>query len=119
MNSTKSMGMPAWPHAYWPTLAGKPGYRATQVVGLLTAVCMAVAVWMALRVPPDTSQGDLVRILYFHVPAAWLAFLAFSVVALASLLYLWKRDRRWDVVALASAEFGVIMTALTIIAGSM
>jgi heme exporter protein C len=119
MNSTKSMGMPAWPQAYWPRLAGNPGYRATQVVGLLTAVCMAVAVWMALRVPPDTNQGDLVRILYFHVPAAWLAFLAFSVVAVASLLYLWKRDRRWDVVALASAEFGVIMTALTIIAGSM
>ena len=119
MNSSKSMDMPAWPQSYWPKLAGNWGHRVTLAVGWLTAICMALAVLMALRAPPDTATGDLVRILYFHVPAAWLAFLAFTVVAISSLLYLWKRDRRWDVVALASAEFGVIMTALTIIAGSM
>lgn len=119
MNSTKSMGMPTWPQSYWPRLAGNLGYRITQVLGLLTAIFMALAVLMALRVPPDTATGDLVRILYFHVPSAWLAFLAFGVVALSSLVYLWKRDRRWDVLALASAEFGVVMTALTLISGSM
>src|ERR1041385_2975295 len=109
MHSTKSMGMPTWPQSYWPRLAGNLGYRITQVVGLLTAVFRVVAIMMALRVPPDTATGDLVRILYFHVPSAWLAFLAFGVVALSSLVYLWKRDRRWDVLALASAEFGVVM----------
>jgi heme exporter protein C len=119
MNRSKSIDLQAWPQPYWPRLAGSIGLRTTQVVGFLTALAMAVAVFLALRVPPDTATGDLIRILYFHVPSAWLAFLAFGVVALASLIYLWRRDRRWDVLALASAEFGVIMTALTLISGSM
>ncbi len=104
---------------YWPRLAGTLGQRAALIIGVLSGVLMSVAVGMALRVPPDTATGDLVRILYFHVPSAWLAFLSFGVVALASLVYLWKRDRRWDVVALSSAEFGVVMTTLTLVSGSM
>lgn len=116
MNNLKTLG---WSQTYWPQLAGSMGQRAAQILGALTGVTMVAAVVMALRVPPDTATGDLIRILYFHVPSAWLAFLAFGVVALASLVYLWRRDRRWDVIALASAEFGVIMTALTLISGSM
>ncbi len=107
------------PSLYWPRLAGSVGQRAAQILGGLTGVAMLAALAMALRVPPDTATGDLIRILYFHVPSAWLAFLAFGVVALASLVYLWRRDRRWDVIALASAEFGVIMTTLTLVSGSM
>ena len=119
MNTPKTLDMHTWPAAYWPRLAGMPGQRAAQILGMVTALTMAAAVFAAMRVPPDTATGDLIRILYFHVPSAWLAFLSFGVVALASLLYLWRRDRRWDVIALASAEFGVIMTALTLISGSM
>ena len=119
MTTPKTLDLHPWPAAYWPRLAGTPGKRAAGVIGALTALTMAAAVFAAMRVPPDTATGDLIRILYFHVPSAWLAFLAFGVVALASLVYLWRRDRRWDVIALASAEFGVIMTALTLISGSM
>ena len=119
MNTPKTLDLHPWTAAYWPRLAGTPGKRAAGVIGALTALTMAAAVFAAMRVPPDTATGDLIRILYFHVPSAWLAFLAFGVVALASLVYLWRRDRRWDVIALASAEFGVIMTALTLISGSM
>jgi heme exporter protein C len=116
MNSSKTL---EWPQAYWPQLSGSLGQRAALILGALTGILMVVAVIMALRVPPDTATGDLIRILYFHVPSAWLAFLSFGVVALTSLIYLWRHDRRWDVLALASAEFGVIMTALTLVSGSM
>ena len=119
MNESNALNLSPVPQVYWPRLAGSPGKRAAQVLAMLTALSMVLAVVMALRVPPDTATGDLVRILYFHVPSAWLAFLSFTVVALASLVYLWQRDRRWDVIALSSAEFGVIMTTLTLVSGSM
>ncbi len=108
-----------WQGAYWRPLAGSGGVRAAWIVGGLALLATIVALVLALTVPPDTATGNLIRILYFHVPSAWLAFLSFGVVALASLVYLWKGGRRWDVLALASAEFGVIMTTLTLASGSM
>ncbi len=59
--------------------------------------------------------------MYLHVPAAWLAYLAFGVTALASALFLWPRTRSmvWDRLAGASAELGVLFTALTLVLGSL
>jgi heme exporter protein C len=70
-------------------------------------------------VPADSMQGDIQRLMYVHVPAAWLAFLAFFVVFLMSVLYLIQRDLRWDYVAQSSAEIGVVFTVLTLALGSM
>jgi len=78
--------------------------------GLLTFVA-------ALTVAADAVQGELSRILYVHVPAAWLAYVAFGVTMVASAIYLWKKDLRWDRRALASAEIGVLFTGLTIALG--
>jgi heme exporter protein C len=64
-------------------------------------------------------QGDIQRLMYVHVPAAWLAFLSFFVVFLMSVLYLIQRDLRWDRVAQSSAEIGVVFTVLTLALGSM
>lgn len=70
-------------------------------------------------VPADAAQGNVQRLMYVHVPAAWLAFLAFFLVFLMSVLYLIQRDLRWDRVAAASAEIGVVFTALTLLLGMM
>jgi len=77
------------------------------VAGLVTFVA-------AMTVSPDAIQGQLSRIMYVHVPAAWLAYLAFGVTTFASAMYLWKRDLAWDRRALASAEVGVFFTGLLI-----
>jgi heme exporter protein C len=71
--------------------------------------------------PPDEVQGDAQRLMYLHVPTAWLAYLAFFVTALASALYLWPRTRAriWDRLAGVSAELGVMFTALTLMLGSL
>lgn len=69
--------------------------------------------------PPDVNQRDAMRIMYVHVPSAWTAYLAFFLVLVGSALYLWKRDLKWDRLALASAELGVLLTALTLAAGSV
>ena len=70
-------------------------------------------------VPPDADQGDVQRLMYVHVPAAWLAFLSFGVVFLASVAYLKTGRIRWDRVAVASAEIGVLFCVLTLVLGSL
>lgn len=69
--------------------------------------------------PPDVNQGNAMRIMYVHVPSAWTAYLAFFLVLLGSVMYLWKRDLKWDRLAVASAEVGVLLTALTLALGSI
>jgi len=66
---------------------------------------------------PDASGGPLQRIFYFHVPSAWLAYLGFAVVSIASIAYLKTRSRRWDLVAHAAAEVGVLFCTLVLITG--
>ena len=71
--------------------------------------------------PEDAVQSDAQRLMYLHVPAAWIAYLAFTVTAASSGLWLWRRTRSpvWDRLAGASAELGVIFTALTLLMGSL
>jgi heme exporter protein C len=90
------------------------------VLGIVALAMLLVGSFVGLFVvPADSMQGDIQRLMYVHVPAAWLAFLSFFVVFLMSVLYLIQRDLRWDRVAQSSAEIGVVFTALTLALGSM
>ncbi len=92
-------------------------FLATTVVAL--GVTAVFALWIT---PPRANQGfDAVRLLYLHVPTAWVAYLAFGVTALASALWLFPRtrDTAWDLLAGASAEVGVVFTGLTLVLGSL
>jgi heme exporter protein C len=102
-------------------LAGlSPGQRVVAGLAALTAVSMLASLWMALvAAPVDAVQGTPFRIFYFHVPIAWVAFLAFFVVFAASVAYLWRRDERWDWLARAAAEVGAVFTTLVLITGSL
>jgi heme exporter protein C len=85
-----------------------------------TLLVAAVAVLMIIfYAPTDRVQGVVQRILYFHLPIIWASYLAFFVVLIASIAYLWKRDLRWDAVARASAEIGVVFATLMLITGSL
>ena len=98
------------------------GTKATRVMGVLALVGMAWLLLFGLVLSPaDEVQGEAVRMLYIHVPTAWLAFLAFGVTALGSALYLFPKTRSlaWDRMAGASAEIGVLYTGLTLVAGSI
>ncbi|HLU53424.1 MAG TPA: cytochrome c biogenesis protein CcsA [Acidimicrobiia bacterium] len=93
-----------------------PWLRALQV---FASVAVAVGLVMALRAPVDAFQGEYARIMHVHVPTSWLAFLAFGITALGSLLWRVRRNRRWDRLAAASAELGVVFTAMSLITGSL
>ena len=80
-------------------------------------VVVAAAVVRGMTVEADVTQGDVQRIMYVHVPAAWLAFLAFGVTVIGSVAWLRTRNNRWDRLAASSAEIGVVFTGLAILAG--
>lgn len=93
--------------------------RLTAGLGVLALVMVAVGLYFAAVSPPDENQKELVRIMYVHVPAAWMSYMAYIGTMLYSLLYLLRRDTRFDRVAAASAELGVLMTALALFSGSL
>jgi heme exporter protein C len=98
------------------------GTKATRVIGILALIGLAWLLLFGLVLsPPDEVQGEAVRMLYIHVPTAWLAYLAFGVTALGSALYLVPKTRSpgWDRMAGASAEIGVLFTGLTLVAGAI
>ena len=86
---------------------------------VVAAALMAAGLAAALTAPPDRLQGDLQRLMYVHVPAAWLAYLSFAITFGASVAWLWRRRPRHDRLAAASAEVGVFFTGLTIVLGSV
>lgn len=94
----------------------------SRVLGIATLVGIGWLVVFGLFLSPnDRVQKTGVRIMYIHVPSAWLAYLAFGVTGVSSLAYLWKRTRSlaWDRAAGASAEVGVLFMGITLVSGSL
>jgi heme exporter protein C len=86
----------------------------------LALVALAAAQLLGFAAsPPDRDMGHLQKIMYVHVPSAWIAMIAFFVVFVASILYLWRRRPGYDLVAAASAEVGLVLTGLTLALGSI
>jgi heme exporter protein C len=108
------------PHWYWNFLQDRQSAPLARALGILALVNIAIGLWMALfYAPTERTMGDAQRIFYFHVPSAWIGFLAFFVVFVASILFLWKRERRWDALALSAAEIGVVFTTLVLLTGPL
>ena len=94
--------------------------RSPMVDGWLVAAIVAVvaayvrAIWFT---PPEATQGLAQKIYYLHLPAALNAYIAFSVVAVTSVVYLWLKDARADRVAESSAEVGLLFTTVVLTTG--
>jgi len=90
---------------------------------LLTAVsalAVAVALFLVFLVAPrEAVMGNIQRVFYFHVPSAWVGYLALFVSFVASLLFLFRRERRWDRIAYSSVEIGLVYITQGIITGSI
>jgi len=91
--------------------------RDYALLGLGIALMIAALYMVFVYVPTEKHSGIVQRIFYFHVPLAWVSFLAFFITFVFSILYLWKRAMKWDTIAHASAEVGIIFTTLVLITG--
>jgi len=76
-----------------------------------------VFVWAPQIKANNAAERIAQKIFYYHVPSAWLGFLSFFVVFLASVAYLWKRSRKFELLAVASAEIGVLFITLVLLTG--
>jgi heme exporter protein C len=86
----------------------------------IATVMLLVNLWLIFAyVPNEISMGVVQRIFYFHVPTVEVGFLAFFVVFVASIVYLFTRKRSADRLALAAAEIGMVFLTVAIIMGAI
>ena len=88
------------------------------VFQLLTYVLMLLALYtIFIYAPVEKTMGVIQKIFYIHVPSAFLAYLAFFITFIASIIYLYRRDPKWDTVAHCAVETGVIFCTIVLITG--
>lgn len=91
---------------------------AETIIDVLTVTLFMVTLYLIfLWVPTEKTMGIVQRIFYYHVPSAWIAFLAFGVVFVCSVLYLVKKDEAYDLLACASAELGLAFCTIVLVTG--
>jgi heme exporter protein C len=81
----------------------------------LSAVILSAFLWA----PPAEGLGEYTRILYFHVPVAWITVLAFLIGAIFSIIFLKKRDILYDRIAEAASQLGLVFCILATVTGSI
>jgi heme exporter protein C len=88
------------------------------ILAIVTALLLAFALYEALiGAPTERTMGDVQRIFYYHVPSAWTAFLLFLANFVASLVYLIRRSEKPDILALVSAEVGIVFCTVVLVTG--
>ena len=94
------------------------GSRGTRVIGVFAILSLAaLALFGLILSPPDASQGEVVRILYVHVPSATFAYIGCFLATIGSAMFLWRRSAWWELVAYASAEIATVFTAIVLVTG--
>lgn len=91
-----------------------------KVLDLASIVLLAVAAFLALVYAPEEQvMGQVQRVFYFHVATAWTGLLGFVAAGVAGVMYLVKRDEKWDIVEVAAVEISLVFFFITIVLGSI
>lgn len=93
--------------------------RVLPWLAMAAAGLVAIGLYMAFTSPPDFRQGETVRIMYIHVPSAWLAMMGYMLIAISALGVLIWRHPLADVAAKAAAPIGAAFTFLALVTGSL
>jgi heme exporter protein C len=88
-------------------------------LALIAAVLIGIGLVMGFRAPADYQQGEMVRVMYIHVPFAWLSLGAYTMMAIAALGTLVWRHPLADVAGKAAAQIGVVFCFLCLLTGSL
>jgi len=93
--------------------------RAIRIMNILAVVGMVVTIGAVfLFAPVEVLMGNVQRLFYFHVGAAWVGAMVFGVALVCGVLYLWRGRRIFDTVSLASVEVGLVFLSMAIVGGS-
>lgn len=94
--------------------------RTIRILNILSMIALAIALGMVFfYAPVERTMGNVQRIFYFHVGAAWVGSLAFMVAMGCGILFLRRPDKKWDTMALASVEIGLVFISMAIVSGSV
>lgn len=94
--------------------------RWVLITGATGLLLLAVGWFIGLAVaPPERHMGDVTRIMYAHVPSAWVSLLAYTLATVFACLYLWGGDRRREAWMVGWIEIGLVLNALLLIQGSI
>ena len=92
---------------------------AAPLFGLIALILASAGLWYGFTAPEDYQQGDTVRIMFIHVPAAWMSMFVYACLGGASFLSLVYRHALADAAAQAAAPLGATFTALALVTGSL
>jgi heme exporter protein C len=97
-----------------------PKPTALKILDIVTLLLLAVATYLVFfYAPMERVMGMVQKVFYFHVAAGWVGMLGFLVAAVAGGMYLWKSDRKWDIVGLSAVEIGMAFALINVITGSI
>ena len=122
MSDDKSAALPAiskFSDLANPTVFLRLADRIVPVLAVLTVLLLAIGLWLSFTTEGDYQQGDTVRIMYIHVPAAWLSMMCYTVMALSAIGTLVWRHPLADVSARAAAPLGASFTLIALVTGSL
>jgi heme exporter protein C len=92
--------------------------RGFSILAIVTALLLSFALYEALvAAPTERTMGDVQRIFYYHVPSAWTALLLFLINFVSSIVYLIRKSAKADILALVSAEVGVVFCTVVLVTG--
>jgi heme exporter protein C len=98
----------------------EPKSRWLKILDGVTVVLFVIAVGMVFfYAPTEATMGQVQRVFYFHVATAWVGMLGFLVAAIVGVIYLIRKERRWDIVGLAAIEISLVFFLITIVSGSI
>jgi heme exporter protein C len=94
--------------------------RLLTVLDVFTIALFLIATYMVFfYAPQEAVMGDVQRVFYFHVATGWVGMLGFIGAAVAGIIYLIKKDRKWDIVGLAAVEIGIVFIFINIVTGAI
>ncbi len=95
------------------------GFGNVAGAGVVAALLGVAGYAVFFVAPQEVSMGDIQRIFYVHVASAWTSFVAFFLVFLANIAYLWRRQLHWDWLAVSAAEVGVAFCSVVLVTGPL
>lgn len=88
-------------------------------LGALTALGFPLHLYLIANAPVELQMGVVQKIFYFHVPSAYAMYIGFTIAMIGSVGYLWKREARFDALAVAGAEVGLLFCVIVLITGPL
>ena len=97
-----------------------PKPKALTFLDVISVVLFLAAVWVALvNTPLEAVMGWVQKVFYFHVATAWVGMMGFMLAGIAGVIYLWKKDLKWDIVEVSAVEISLVFFGITIVMGSI